>query len=333
MLVGLTSDFRNPLRRPWRELWEDDIGLMVQVEDLGFDYVLVQEHFFTGDGYAPSIPVFLALLAERTSRIRIGSNLSILPLHHPAQLAQEMAVIDQFSGGRLEVTVGLGHRLAEYEALGIERSDGPGRLEEGIEVLRRCWGPDPVSFEGEHFALRDLGIQPKPLQGPHPPLWVGATRPKAAARAGRLGTHLRASSNDAAFYDAYAEGLAQSGIDPSTMRVARSWSITATHEDPEEVWRRNEALYFERWDFYRRVRAEAGIPALQAGGQDASSSYRDFEIIGSPDFLLEELDRLASQFPITDIVISGPAAGIPREEAAESLALFAEEVLPTVKTW
>src|SRR5690606_6084794 len=134
--------------RPWPEVWEEGISRMVLAEELGLDYVLVQEHFFTADGYAPSIPVFLTLLAERTSRIRIGSNLSILPLHHPAQLAQEMAVIDQLSGGRLEVTVGLGHRMAEYQAMGIERRSGPGRLEEGIEVLRRAWGPDPVTFEG-----------------------------------------------------------------------------------------------------------------------------------------------------------------------------------------
>ncbi|MBW2426660.1 MAG: LLM class flavin-dependent oxidoreductase, partial [Deltaproteobacteria bacterium] len=118
MDVGLTLDFRNPpfRRRPWRELWEDGLWLLTEAEALGFDYVLVQEHFFTDDGYAPSMPVFLALLAERTERLRIGSYLSILPLHHPAQLAQEMAVLDHLCGGRLDVTVGIGHRLAEYLA-------------------------------------------------------------------------------------------------------------------------------------------------------------------------------------------------------------------------
>src|ERR1700729_1196181 len=119
MRVALTLDFRNPLRRPWRELWEDNLWLMCEAEAMGFDTLLVQEHFFTPDGYGPSVPVFLTALAERTTTARLGSYIYILPLHHPVRLAQETAVIDQMSEGRLEVMVGAGHSPAEYRAFGM----------------------------------------------------------------------------------------------------------------------------------------------------------------------------------------------------------------------
>ena len=118
MHVGFTIDFRNPLGEPWKKLWEDRLWLFQEAESMGFDYVLVQEHFFTRDGYAPSIPVFLALLTERTKTTRIGSYTYVLPLHNAAQLAQETAVLDHLSEGRLDVTVGSGHRAFEYRSFG-----------------------------------------------------------------------------------------------------------------------------------------------------------------------------------------------------------------------
>ena len=134
MQVALTLDFRNApeRRRPWKDFWEDGLWLLTEAEAMGFDAVLVQQHFFQPDGYGPSIPILLTLLAERTRKIRIGSYLHILPLHSPAALAQECAVLDHVSGGRLDVCVGLGHSLAEYAAFGIERRDrGAAKEHEG----------------------------------------------------------------------------------------------------------------------------------------------------------------------------------------------------------
>jgi alkanesulfonate monooxygenase SsuD/methylene tetrahydromethanopterin reductase-like flavin-dependent oxidoreductase (luciferase family) len=335
MRVGFTLDFRNPMRRPWREHWDDLLWLFEQAEQLGFDYVLVQEHFFTPDGYGPSVPAFLALLAERTRTARIGTNSYILPLHNPAMLAQETAVLDQLSGGRLEVTVGLGHRAAEYQAAGVKLSDRRSLMEESLTILRRAWTEDRVSFHGRHFDFDDLEIQPKPAQSPHPPLWVAATVPAAAGRAGRHGAHLRGASVEEAFFAAYREGRAEAGLDPAGGRISKSWAFTATPTDPEVMWRRYRDLYFERWDFYQRIRGEIGIPALNPGLPAANAdTYRNHELIGDPSHILEVLDKVARPLPLTDVIFSGPCAGIPvRGDAYDSVALFAEEVMPELKTW
>jgi alkanesulfonate monooxygenase SsuD/methylene tetrahydromethanopterin reductase-like flavin-dependent oxidoreductase (luciferase family) len=333
--VGLTLDFRNPFGRPWREVWEDNLALVVQAEALGFDYFLIQEHFFTRDGYGPSVPVLLAVLAERTSRIRLGSNVYILPLRHPALLAQETAVLDHMSGGRLDVTVGLGHRRAEFETLGIDTKTRGARMDEALEVLTLAWTRRPFRYAGRFYEIEDLEVNPPPLQVPHPPLWVGATTPVAARRAGRHGAHLRGASTAPEFFEAYAQGLEVAGHEPGTTRISRSWPITTTLEDPDRVWARNEESYRLRHGFLDAVRADIGDPALHRDLPAADADdIRRREVIGDPAAVLETLAAAIDGTPLTDLVVIGPAPGSDiRGEGTDSLRLFAAEVLPVVRDW
>jgi alkanesulfonate monooxygenase SsuD/methylene tetrahydromethanopterin reductase-like flavin-dependent oxidoreductase (luciferase family) len=336
MQVGFTLDFRNApaRRRPWKQFWEDGLWLMREAEAMGFDALLVQEHFFTDDGYAPSLPVFLTLLAERTRRARIGAYLYILPLHNPARIAQESAVLDHLCDGRLDVTVGIGHRAAEYRAFGLDPRTRPSRMEEALAVLRLAWRGEPFDYEGRYYRLQGIQVQPAPLQLPHPPLWAAATTPAAAERAGRHGLHLHGASVDPAVADAYRRALARAGHDPREFRVANAWSITATREEPAKVWERNRELYHYRWDFYRRIREEIGDPMLQYGLEPSPEQYRDNELIGAPEEILAALDPLVRRLDLTDLVLFGPASGIDvRSEGYASLKLFAEQVLPVLKSW
>jgi len=344
MNVSLTLDFRNDPanKRPWKEFWEDGLWLLCEAEAMGFHSVLVQEHFFQPDGYGPSIPVFLTQLAERTSRIRIGSYLHVLPLHHPAQLAQETAVLDHVSEGRLDVCVGLGHSLAEYEAFGVDRRGRGARMEEALEVLKLAWTQRPFDYPGRFYDLRGIEVRPEPFQRPHPPLWVGATTAPAAERAGRHGAFLAAASVEPEVHAAYREGWAKAGLDPSDLRVSNCFSITTTREDPEQVWQRNRERYFYRWDFYRRIREELGDPNLRVGSADPAApapadlpspeSYRDNELIGDPDWVVETVAPLLTSLAVTELVVNGPASGLDwRGEGYESMKLFADEVMPRLQ--
>lgn len=331
MRVALTLDFRNPMGRPWREHWDDCLWFLTEAERLGFDALYVQEHFFTTDGYAPSVPIFLTALAERTERARIGSWAYVLPLHNAAQLAQETAVLDHLSGGRLDVTVGSGHRAFEYKAFGRDPKSRPSRMEEGLAVLVGAWTNQPFSYRGRYHDLADVVVEPRPRQEPHPPLWVASTAPASARRAGRHGAHLAAASVDPAVFEAYRDGLAEAGVDIATRRVSIPMSVTVTDEDPEAVWARNEMRYFERYEFYRLIRAEMGDPDLQLGVAPAASAYRENELIGDAGTVLATIQAVATPLGVTDLVVTGPAAGIPlRTEAYDSLVRFAAEVLPAL---
>jgi alkanesulfonate monooxygenase SsuD/methylene tetrahydromethanopterin reductase-like flavin-dependent oxidoreductase (luciferase family) len=339
MKVAFTMDFRNPRGEPWPQFYEDRLWLMQQAEAMGFDQLLIQEHFFTHDGYAPSVPIFLTALVERCKRADIGTYTYVLPLHNAAQLAQETAVLDQLSQGRLHVCVGGGHRPAEFRAFGLSPKTRPSRMEEGLQVLRLAWSGERFSFKGKYYDLQDLIVKPEPFQKPHPPLWVAATLPAAAERAGRHGANLAGAATSPEFYEAYFRGLDQAGVSRDKVRISTGCGATVTDEDPEAVWNRNRELYFERWRFYAEIRAEMGDPDLEhrsaSGAQLSPEQFRDAELIGDAATVIETLRKRKEAAPfVTDWVHSGPAGGIDiRTEVYRDLKRFAEEVMPTLKSW
>ena len=171
---------------------------------------------------------------------------------------------------------------------------------------------------------------------------MGATTAAAARRAGRHGAFLAGASVDPDVYDAYRQAWGASGHPAAEARTSSAFSITTTREDPETVWQRNRELYFERWDFYRRIRSELGDPSLSVGSQatpgeahpetPSPEAYRENEIIADPEAVVDFLRLRVSELGLTDIVLNGPASGIDwRGEGYESVRCFAEEVLPALR--
>ena len=159
---------------------------------------------------------------------------------------------------------------------------------------------------------------------------------------GYLRPHLAAASGDPSLYDAFRDAWQAAGHAPSAARISNCLSITTTREDPAKVWARNRELYFYRWDFYRRIRQELGDPALQIGTGDAAArsheeaptpeSYRENELIGSPEDVGAAIEAMAKSLGTTDLVVNGPASGLDwRDEGYQSVKLFADEVLPRLK--
>lgn len=336
MRVGLTLEMRkSPYREEsWQQMWSDCLWLFEQAEKLGFDSLLVQEHFFTSDGYGPSMPVFLGSLATRTTTARVGSYIYVAPLHHPLALAQETAVLDQLSGGRLDVGLGIGHSLAEYRAFGLDPKTRPSRMEEALDILPQGWSGQSFSHHGRHYTLDDVRVQPTPVQQPHPPIWVAATTVAAAERAGRHGANLAAASVDPAVHAAYHAALDSAGIARGSTRVSNPWSITVTDEEPDTVWRRNKHHYHHRWDYYRTIRSEFGDPDLEYGLAPSAETYRANELIGTADLVLETLEPHVRGLGLTDLVLFGPHPGIDlRGEGYDAVARFAERVMPTLHSW
>ncbi len=188
---GLKWSFQNPgfARVPWEQLYRTHLDLIAESETLGYDHVWLTEHHFVDDGYSPSLHTIGAAVAARTNRIRIGTHLLLLPLHNPVRVAEDTATVDLMSAGRFDLGVGQGYRRGEFESQGISRAERGGRMEEGLTVVQRLLRGETVTFDGRFTTLRDVRISPPALQRPHPPIWVGATMPKAVERAARMGCH------------------------------------------------------------------------------------------------------------------------------------------------
>ena len=190
MKFGLMYDFRNPepWRRPFPELYRATLDQIARVDELGYDNVWLTEHHFVDDGYNPSVLTAAAAIAARTSRIRIGSFVLLMPFHDPVRVAEDCAAVDIWSNGRFDFGVGQGYRAEEFAALCIPREERSARLAEGVDLIKRLWTEDRVSFAGRFSQVEGLTLSPKPVQKPHPPIWIGAAHRESrrARRASRL---------------------------------------------------------------------------------------------------------------------------------------------------
>ena len=156
-------------------------------DEVGFHAVWLAEHHFSSYGICPSLGVLAAAVARETRRVRIGTGVVIAPFAHPIRIAEEFGMVDILSGGRLDFGLGRGYQPKEFRGLGVSMEKTRERFDEALEVIRRAWTEDVVSFEGEFYRVPGLRVAPKPLQKPHPPLWFGGHHPNALRRAVELG--------------------------------------------------------------------------------------------------------------------------------------------------
>ncbi|MEO8695456.1 MAG: LLM class flavin-dependent oxidoreductase [Acidimicrobiales bacterium] len=169
-----------------RPQYRDAIALAHAAEAAGFDAFWVSEHHGLDDGYLPSPLTLLAAIAGVTERITLGTGLVIAPLHHPLRIAEDAAMVDQLSGGRLVLGLGIGYVDHEFRMFGSPWPQRGARLAETVEVLRRAWTGEPFSFEGRTMSFADVRVTPRPFRDSGIPIWLGGYATPAVARAGRI---------------------------------------------------------------------------------------------------------------------------------------------------
>ncbi|WP_089722065.1 TIGR03619 family F420-dependent LLM class oxidoreductase [Candidatus Entotheonella palauensis] len=169
---------------------EGIIQTACKAEELGFDAIFVNGHIIVdgsprSDAWANTYDPLIALsfIAAHTSRIPIGTSVLIMPYRNPIVTAKMLATLDQMSGGRVIAGIGVGWSETEYSALGVPFHERGARTNEYLQIWKACWGPDEVSFNGKFFSFDNMRISPKPLQQPHPPIWVGGSSAAALRRA------------------------------------------------------------------------------------------------------------------------------------------------------
>jgi len=224
------------------ELYADAVEVAVLAERLGFDSVWVTEHHFVDDGYLPSLLPLAAAIAARTSRVRIGTALLLAPLHDPIRLAEDAAVVDLISAGRLTLGLGLGWREEEFEGLHIPIRSRRRRLEDAIAILRQAWGPGLVTGTPSS-PYPGISVTPKPAREGGPPIWIGGFAEPAVRRAGAM-----------------ADGFMDGEVTPDTLAEHVGWAR-------EELDRRGADEAGFEWSVY--------LPTFPWNGDDAWERVRD----------------------------------------------------------
>ena len=318
--------------RPWDQVYREVLEQCQAAEALGYDHVWLTEHHFMENGYCPSLLTVAAAVAARTTRIKIGTWVLLLPLHNALRVAEDAAVVDAISGGRLILGVGLGYRLEEFNVLGIDRKDRVGRMEEGIEVMRLAWTQDRFSYTGEHYQLQNLTVTPKPVQPGGPPIWMAARGVKPARRAAKFGCSLAlAAGGGFEEHAVWERELRLQGRDPRDFQVMNYYDTFVT-DDVEAT--KAELMQAEG------PRPE-GPTDLRIHYREANDHPRDAEwfkrpepnavqrlpIMGNGEHCARELRRRRDRVPATDIVMF-PPLGLPFERRVHYMERFAKEVMP-----
>ena len=333
---GVLWPFRNPewARAPWEELYRTHLDLIVDSERLGFDNAWLTEHHFVDDGYSPSLLPIAAAVAARTTRIRIGTFLLLLPLHNPVRVAEDSATVDLISDGRFDLGVGLGYRLAEFNDQGIPVAQRAGRMQEGLTIVRRLLSGESVSFDGTYNTLHNVRISPPARQRPHPPIWVGGTAPKAIERAARMGFHfLSGGPGSAAVYDG---ALRERDLDPRNFNVAATMP-TYVAPTREQAWQiAAEPLHYmasgyAQWTSEANSTGGAAI-ALPSVDEIVRRQEMDFfgepALVGTPQDVIDQIEQYRSRSRLTHLVGAMALPGMAPDQIRSGMELFARDVIP-----
>jgi probable F420-dependent oxidoreductase len=301
-----------------------------RAETAGFDSVWLGEHH-NNPILHPAPLIGLAAVASRTQRIQLGTGVLLLPLYHPMMVAEEGAMVDMISGGRLILGVGAGYAPEEFAAFGYSLKERGSRLEESAVLLRRLWTEQNVSHQGKHFRVENATVAPRPVQQPRPPIWFGAWAEPALRRAARLGDAWfvgpsASLSEIAPCGQIYRQACAVNGKGQGEIALFRYLFVARSRNEAMRTAgapfiQAFERMYF-RWPHpvVKRPEGELTIERLAEGRI----------ILGDPKSCVEEINRFRSELNVSHLVCRFSVPGIPREACDRSIDLFTREVMPAL---
>jgi alkanesulfonate monooxygenase SsuD/methylene tetrahydromethanopterin reductase-like flavin-dependent oxidoreductase (luciferase family) len=303
------------------------IDYVLHAEQLGFHSAFIVEHHFTGVGQVSASLNFLSYLAGRTSRIRLGTAVVVLPWHNPALLAEQVATLDLLSNGRFDFGIGKGYRDAEFSGFHIPIADATERFDETLAFLRRAWSSEGrFSHEGKHWRFRDIVIEPNTIQRPHPPLWMAAGSFESIRRAAREG--FRLLLDQIAPIDLiiervaiYKEERARIGAPCTGGEIAVARALQVTRSEAE----RESALAL-RLKVLRAIGGLARGPGAEryqsiSSHADPSLATEEAALLGTPDEIVRRLEKLKAG-GVDYILLVDPTG------SKESLRFVAETLMP-----
>ena len=359
MQIGMFFQIQVP--KPWTSSSDFDrhwemLEQVVLAEELGFHSVWLADHLFRTEWSHSSAPdVTLAAISQRTSSIRLGIAVAVPPVQHPIHIAARVATLDIFSKGRVDLGVGRSGYPYQMAAFGVDLEDATGMVDEALEIIPKAWTEGMFSYKGKYFDIPAREVHPKPVQKPHPPMWLGCSREETFRKAGELGLGCLAMAGGgpdrvAQLIKAYREGIRQARpigkvindrVSISTLAICGE-SRKKTQERGAEIldwYRGQQDLRHERvwqeqdtsnvpsdyqWHFQRSV-------ATDSSKRDETSSLDLIKqgryCIGAPDDCLRYLEQYAPTgvdeiMPLFQI---GPMAN---KEVTETLRLFGKHVIP-----
>jgi alkanesulfonate monooxygenase SsuD/methylene tetrahydromethanopterin reductase-like flavin-dependent oxidoreductase (luciferase family) len=319
------------------QLYEDRLQLLEEADSAGFFCYHLAEHHMTPLGMAPSPALFLTAAAQRTKRIRLGPMVYLLPLYHPLRLIGEVCMLDQMSGGRLELGVGRGVSPYELRYYGVDPADTRDIFTETLNVLVAGLTADSLTFEGKHHRFHDVPMELQPFQRPYPPLWYPTNNPESVKFAARHGFNYVGLGPAHAIrdhIDAYRQTWEQHRHDPNRLNahvaaprlgVLRQVVVAETDAEALAAARAAHADWFHSITKLWHHHGDHTVDGVFAWD---NAIRNETVITGSPACVREQVSRLVNESSCDYVICSFAWGTLPHHQTLRSLRLFAREVMP-----
>lgn len=336
-------DWLDETGRGFGESYEERLRMLEHAERCGFYAYHLAEHHGTALNTTPSPSLFLAAAAQRTRRLRLGALTWVLPLYDPLRLAEELCMLDQLSGGRLDIGVGRGSSPHEGMRHGVTREQSAEIYREALDVLIRAWKTGELNHRGEYFSYEGVKVRLRPVQRPYPPLWYPTNNPDSVAWAaaqgmntlfslGLLGTPDRVCQMVRAYWDARQASVGRAaGLNGHVDRPLVGFTAhTYIGESDEEAYKQaREAIFAWYENFVRRYleRGEAKYPeTLDFDRLLAEGRF----FVGSPATVGRQLRSMLEKSGANYVVGTFAFGNLPAEKTLKSIDLFSREVMPSL---
>jgi len=318
MRVGLYFDLRNPPAWPtdWSRLYGFTLEVCEEAERLGCHSIWLTEHHLFDDGYLPQPLTMAAAVAARTGTVRIGTGIVIAPLHHPVEIAEQAAVVDIISSGRVDVGLGAGYRVPEFELFGADLARRYSLTDACARELRRLW--------------TDV-VTPRPVQD-RVPIWMGYQGPQGAARAGRLGEGLL--SPDGTLWPVYRDALAAAGHEPAMARMTggiQGW----VSDDPDGDWPVVATHLANQLDSYRRYMVEGTgrppprpVDPERVRAREPTSGPLGSFLFGTPEQVATRIRTMVADAPVEAVYLWASIAGMPEDLVVRNVHTICTRLAP-----
>ena len=311
--------------------FKDYIDYVIEAESLGYQSVFIVEHHFTGFGQVSATLNLLTWIGAKTTTLRLGTAVIVLPWHDPVLLAEQAATVDLLSGGRLDFGVGKGYRHNEFQGFRIPMEEGQPRFEESIDIITKSWvSNERFNFTGKFWSYDDIIVEPPTVQRPHPPFWQGAGHPDSIRRVAARGHNLlldQFASIDETVrrFNIYRDAMIANGFgfDPHQVGVARAFFVADSEAEKSAAIERRMAAQKRLHDISQRPDQHntASIMAFS----DTREASEESALYGTPDEICRKIETLQAQ-GVEYILLNG--GGTSRQ----NLQRFAKEVMPHFRT-
>jgi alkanesulfonate monooxygenase SsuD/methylene tetrahydromethanopterin reductase-like flavin-dependent oxidoreductase (luciferase family) len=334
MKFGLSVPVQHPPDEPSAERMRELLEQVKLARDLGFDSISASQHYLASPfQYFQPIPL-LARIAAESGEMTLITNILLLPLYHPVDLAEQLATLDLICNGRLVCGVGLGYRDVEYTVFGVERASRVSRFEEGLTLLKRLWTEDEVSFDGQHFRLDRARMTLKPVQQPRPPIWIAASSNAGIKRAARLGdtwtiaghATLATLKQQVQFYRDTLQALGKPF--PEDFPLSKELYIAP---DRDTAVREAQPYLEAKYRAYSQWGQDRELPETETFEVPFATLIQDRFILGDPDDCIVQIRAHQEQLGITHMKFRVHWPGMPHTLVMRTIRLLGEKVLPAFR--